>query len=62
MSLLVWRWPIREALLAFVERARETARQEYRSEVLVWAVTAPHMRKKTKPPDVPAILRADGDS
>lgn len=46
----VLRWPVREALLAYVERLRQQAWQAYRNELQVWAAIAPH---SSKPPDAP---------
>jgi hypothetical protein len=50
-------WPLREICLVFVERMRENARQNFQTELLVWAMLAPHQKRQTKPPDVPKILR-----
>jgi len=58
------RWPLREALLCYVERLKREATIEYRHQVLVWAMTAPHVKGKQKPPGIPAILKgpySDGD-
>lgn len=48
--------------MAFVERMKEEAAAQYRNDLLVWAAMAPHMKKKAKPPQIPAVLRDDGDS
>lgn len=50
-------WPLHEVLLAYVERVRDAALQQYNQSVLVWAITSPHMKKPPKPPRVPAILK-----
>jgi hypothetical protein len=50
-------WPVREVLLAYVERMRAAALDQYNQAVLVWAIQSPHMAKPTKPPRVPAILK-----
>lgn len=50
------RWPLREALLAMVERRRAEALDQWRFETLVWSVFASQGAKK-KAPEVPAILR-----
>lgn len=50
-------WPLRELFLAFLDRMRETARRNYETELLVWAILAPHQKRAPKPPDVPALLR-----
>ncbi len=52
----VVRWPLREALLSYVARLKEAALQVFRFESLMWAVLAPHAKKKSNPPKVPAIL------
>ena len=51
------RWPIREALLAYIARFKEEALKAFRFESLMWAVLAPHAKKKTDPPKIPAILK-----
>ena len=50
-------WPLRDLFLAYLARLRETARQTYQAELLVWAVLAPYQKRQSKPPDVPAILK-----
>jgi hypothetical protein len=50
-------WPLHEALLAYVEHMRAAALDQYNQAVLVWAIQSPHMKKPTKPPRVPAILK-----
>ena len=52
-------WPLREAMLSYLERERERAAVEYRSSVLVWAALHPHTKKpKPLPPQLPEILKA----
>ena len=53
----VIRWPLREALLAYVARLQKQAWESYRFESLIWAVLAPHAKKKTDPPKLPQILK-----
>jgi hypothetical protein len=53
----VARWPLREALLAYVARMKEEAIVSHRHETLVWAFLAPYQKKSSKPPPVPRILR-----
>ena len=53
----VIRWPIREALLAYVARIRGEALTAYKFESLMWAILAPYAKKKTDPPKLPAILK-----
>ncbi len=48
-------WPIREALLAYLNKMREQARQQHDTDVLVWAVQSPYC--KAAPPKVPEILK-----
>lgn len=50
---LVLCWPIREALLAYVDRLRQQALDSYRHELLVWALLAPHQKKPPEPPKPP---------
>lgn len=58
------RWPLREALLAFRELARQRALEAYRFELLLWGLTAPHTKRRQEAPKLPAILRerSDGDT
>lgn len=48
-------WPIREALLAYVERLRAQALGAYRHELLVWAALAPHAKKTPEAPKPPTF-------
>jgi hypothetical protein len=50
-------WPLRELLLAYIERMRAAALRSYETELLVWSVLAPHQKRSSKPPAVPRILR-----
>lgn len=50
-------WPLREALLAFENLLQREAADVYAREVQTWAQLAPHMKKKSKPPKPPEILR-----
>ena len=52
-------WPIREVMVAVLIRTKRSTLETYRFDTLVWALGA---TKKKKPPDLPAILRGDGDS
>jgi hypothetical protein len=47
---------MRDVFLAFVEIAKETAAENYRTDMIVWAILAAAGSKR-KPPDVPKILR-----
>jgi hypothetical protein len=55
----VARWPVREGLLAFQRLERERSLEQYRHELTVWALIAPHSKKKLKPPAIPAALKKD---
>lgn len=50
-------WPLRDLFLGFLERVQERARQNYQTELLVWAALAPHQKRQSKPPDLPAVLK-----
>lgn len=50
-------WPLRELFLGFLDRLRDQATRNYEIELLVWAILAPHQKRQSKPPDIPAILR-----
>lgn len=52
----VERWPLREALLAYLERIRASARAQYDQAMLIWAALAPHA-KNARQPDLPPILK-----
>jgi hypothetical protein len=52
----VARWPIREALLAYLEALKQDALEAYRQARLEYAVVSP-WSKKAEPPDLPEILR-----
>lgn len=53
----VMRWPIREGLLRYVYLMKERARRAYETDLMVWAMLAPHQKKQMQPPRVPEILR-----
>jgi len=53
----VLRWPLREALLAYVDLMKSDAITAHRHAELVWACIAPHSTKKVEPPKKPPILR-----
>jgi hypothetical protein len=54
----VMEWPLREMFLAYIDRLKDEALKRYQFDVSVWAALAPHKKKQTQPPDVPAILRS----
>lgn len=51
----VARWPIREALLAYLDKVRAETLDQYRHEVLIFSMVAP-WSKNAKPPKLPEIL------
>lgn len=52
----VLNWPLREVLLAYVARLKADALRGYQTALLVWA-SRTAMGGKTKPPDLPNILK-----
>lgn len=51
-------WHLRDALLAYEDRLRQRALEDYRTELLCYACVAPHAKKGTlKPPKPPRILQ-----
>jgi len=52
-------WPVCEVLHAYLHAMKRNAIEEYRNALLVWASLAPHQRKKSQPPKLPAILREE---
>jgi hypothetical protein len=48
----VLRWPIREGLLAYVEILKQDATDQYKLELLMYA-----LGKMKKPPSLPRILK-----
>ena len=53
----VLRWPLREALLAYVQRLRVQALAEWRHAELCYVAVAPHSTKPGNPPKEPRVLR-----
>ncbi len=49
-------YTLRDGLTAYVEILKADALQQYRSDVLIWATLAPHQKKASQPPMLPAIL------
>jgi len=54
---VVSRWPIREALMAYLHQLKRDAMESYRMEFLAWASMAPHSANKVEPPPLPEILK-----
>jgi hypothetical protein len=50
-------WALRDLFVAYVERMKDSARQAYEIDLLVWATLAAG-GAKIKPPDPPSILGA----
>lgn len=50
-------WPLREALLTFIERERERAEAEHRVRLIVWAALRPHQKTPKPPPEPPDLLK-----
>lgn len=53
----ILRWPLREALASYEAKLREQAAEDYRTELLCFAVQAPYLKKDARPPELPEILR-----
>jgi hypothetical protein len=52
----VLKWPLREALLCYLERLKHSALEAWRHDYLVWASIAPHTTKPGDAPRAPQIL------
>lgn len=50
-------WSVNELLHAYLDQVRRDAVEEHRNALVVWASLAPHLKKKTPPPAIPAILK-----
>ena len=50
-------WPVREGLLCYLNKLRERARENFRTDVMVWAFQSPYC--KADPPKLPAVLKED---
>ena len=50
-------WPLRDLFLHFTEMLKDRAREQYRTDVLVWAILAPYQKRASKPPAIPSILK-----
>ena len=55
----VARWPIRDGLYSYIQRAKHQAAESYWQAMVVWALQAPHCKKTPNPPDLPRILKED---
>jgi hypothetical protein len=53
----VLKWPLREALLCYVNQLKREALSAWRHAELCYAAIAPHSEKPGKPPPPPKILR-----
>lgn len=52
------KWPVRELLLAYIDRLKAQALVRYQSDLQVWATLAPYQENQSKPPKPPKILRS----
>jgi len=52
-ALRVARMPMALALEGYAHAVREQAVMQYRHDVLVWAMTAPHAKSPAEPPRLP---------
>lgn len=55
--LAVLAWPLREALVTYIERERERVAEDYRTHLLAWAALRPHLQNPKPPPPLPEILQ-----
>jgi hypothetical protein len=53
----VARWPLREMLLALLDRMRDRASEVYGDQVMIYTLRAPHLKSPEAPPKVPEILK-----
>jgi hypothetical protein len=54
---VVLRWPLREAMLAYVNQLKREALDSWRHAELCYVAVAPHSTKPGNPPKAPRILR-----
>lgn len=52
-------WTVRDGLEAYVACLRERAREDYRTELFLWAILAPWRKEPSDPPQPPAILSGE---
>lgn len=50
-------WPLRDIFVHFLEQLKDHAREQYRADLLRWAVLAPYQKRASKPPAIPSILK-----
>lgn len=53
----VLKWPMREAMLCYLNQLKKAALEAWRHDTLCYSVIAPHSTKPGKPPSPPRILR-----
>jgi len=53
----ICQWPLREALASYQALLRQETAEEYRTQLLCYAVQRPWAPKGSKPPEPPEILR-----
>lgn len=57
----VLKWPLREALLCYLNQLKTDALDSWRHETLCYSVSAPHLKDPGKPPKRPRILSPRAD-
>ena len=50
-------WPLADLLAACRQKMKAAALENHRHAEVLWALIAPHSKKKLDPPEVPAILK-----
>jgi hypothetical protein len=50
-------WALRDLFLAYLEMMKERARESYYLDTLVWAILAPHRKRRQQQPELPRILK-----
>jgi hypothetical protein len=50
-------WGLRDVLLAYVAILKERERTKYYVDLLLWAMLAPYVKRKERPPQLPKILK-----
>lgn len=53
----VLNWSARDAIEAYLHHVRARAREDYRTQLLVWAARSPYEKQPSEPPAPPQILR-----
>lgn len=53
----VFKYPLAEALLSYEQRLQDDARREFELRCLIYAIQNSYGKTKSKPPELPAILK-----